>query len=480
MLPFRRISGLLISAMMLGTQTVSGQLCTGSLGDPVVNITFGSPSNPSGFAATSAYTYWPTPCPDDGFYTLTRVSSNCFGGSWHTVAQDHTGDNGFFLLVNATFSPGDFFVTSVKGLCPNTTYEFASWMVNISKFGTIFPNIRFRIETPGGVLLKEYTTGDIPNTMQAEWKQYGFDFTTTQGVSEVVLRLTNNAPGGYGNDIGLDDITFRACGPKIELTSTSGTDTIVACTSDETVQNVTANITAGFTNPVYQWQQSRDTGRSWQDISGAQSTSYTRNPMGAGFYQYRILVAERGNESNQGCRIASGIIVFNITAAPQVNAGPDRSLISGDTLMLEGNVGNNVVRFVWIPPDDLSDPSSLTSHAYPQQDRTYILQGETASGCTAQDSMIVSMVTGLYIPTAFSPNNDGLNDTWRIPFIDAQTGAKISVYNRYGQMVYQAENDRVEWDGTFKGKQQPQGSYHFRLVFSDGRKAISGAIVLLR
>jgi gliding motility-associated-like protein len=458
----------------------NAQLCTGSLGDPVVNITFGTPTRPSGYSATNAYQYWSTPCPNDGYYTLTTSTSNCWNGSWHTVSRDHTGDNGYFFLVNATFLPGDFFVTTVKGLCPNTTYEFASWMVNVMRQAGILPNIRFRIETPGGTVLKEYTTGDIPRTNEAEWKQYGFFFTTTSGLNEVVLRLTNNAPGGIGNDIGLDDITFRACGPQIDVSIPGIINPYIACVEDDTAQMFTASVTAGFNNPVYQWQQSLDNGRSWQNISGEQSLSYLRTPKGLGNFQYRIVVVEKGNEANTGCWIGSDAFAANIVGPPVVNAGPDRSLVKGDTITITGTVGSNVADYFWLPPNDLSDPGSLTPRAYPQQDQVYTLVAQSDVGCTAQDSMRITMVAGLYIPTAFSPNNDGLNDKWRIPFIDALTNAHLSVYNRFGQIVYQSQNAKVEWDGTYKGKAQPQGTYKFNLTFSDGRKAISGTIVLVR
>ena len=152
----------------------NAQLCTGSLGDPVVNITFGSGGANSGYTATNAYTYTSSFCPNDGYYTITNSTSNCFGNSWYTINSDHTG-NGAFMLVNASYTPGDFFVTTVDNLCPNTTYEFASWIMNvITRFNVIRPNITFKIETPAGVVLNQFSTGDIGDIGQ--WKQYGFFF----------------------------------------------------------------------------------------------------------------------------------------------------------------------------------------------------------------------------------------------------------------------------------------------------------------
>src|SRR6266705_3371336 len=102
------------------------QLCNGSLGDPVVNITFGSGANPGPpLYSLMNYTYAGNDCPPDGSYTVANSTSNCFGFTWHNVPEDHTpGDvNGYMMVVNASFNPGDFFVKTVDGLCPSTTYE---------------------------------------------------------------------------------------------------------------------------------------------------------------------------------------------------------------------------------------------------------------------------------------------------------------------------------------------------------------------
>src|SRR5690349_210843 len=111
------------------------QLCTGSLGDPVIHITFGSGNNPGPplRAATTYYTYVSTDCPNDGSYTVRNSTSGCFGSTWYDVLLDHTPNdtNGYFMLVNASYQPGDFYVDTVKGLCGSTTYEFAAWIMNV-------------------------------------------------------------------------------------------------------------------------------------------------------------------------------------------------------------------------------------------------------------------------------------------------------------------------------------------------------------
>jgi hypothetical protein len=123
------------------------------------------------------------------------------------------------MLIGASNTPSDFYLDTVRNLCANTTYEFAAWALNMmlpsgcSFTGGLRPNVTFNIEDLNGNILGSYNTGDIGTNASPTWVQYGFFFTTPASASSVVLRMTNNGPGGCGNDIALDDITFRACGP---------------------------------------------------------------------------------------------------------------------------------------------------------------------------------------------------------------------------------------------------------------------------
>ena len=72
--------------ILLSVNDAVAQLCQGSFGDPIVNITFGAGSNPAASlsAATTAYGYVLNDCPADGFYTVRNNSNDCFGSSWHS------------------------------------------------------------------------------------------------------------------------------------------------------------------------------------------------------------------------------------------------------------------------------------------------------------------------------------------------------------------------------------------------------------
>ena len=119
------------------------QTCKGSLGDPVVNVTFGAgtgfvqiPTAASG--ATTTYSYVANQCPSDGSYSVnSTLNANCFGGSWHNSIEDHTpGDvDGRMAIFNASITPGIFYTQTISGLCGNTTYEFAKNRQNNWRLG---------------------------------------------------------------------------------------------------------------------------------------------------------------------------------------------------------------------------------------------------------------------------------------------------------------------------------------------------------
>jgi len=384
----------------------NAQLCAGSLGDPVVKITFGAGTNPGPplAAATTNYQYVANTCPNDGFYTLANYTSGCFGDSWHTVPADHTGDpNGYFMLINASFQPSDFYVGTVDGLCPNTNYEFAAWILNMllqSACGGngIKPNITFSIETSSGTVLQTYNTGDIPMTGAATWSQYGFYFSTPSNISSIVLRMTNNAPGGCGNDLALDDITFRPCGPLVTagIAGNNGSDTVKVCDYNQTTLTFNASISSGYNAPSYQWQVSNDSGATWNDIPGANSTAYIRNPSSAGYYQYRLNVADGSNIAISSCRISSDPLTVMVIPKPVPAATANSPLCAGDTLMLSASTG---ITYTWTGPDNFSEIGNASSspfsililNAAAANSGEYYVTASNAGGCVNSDSVAVQV-----------------------------------------------------------------------------------------
>lgn len=474
----------LFVATFIFSADAAAQLCDGSLGDPIVNITFGSGPNPGAplSAIGTGYQYKSADCPNDGEYSIRNATTSCFGNTWHSLTRDHTGDaQGYFMLVNASFQPSDFYVETVRNLCANTTYEFAAWLMNVIRTpNTIMPNITFQLEMPDGTVLKKMNTGDLPVTGSPQWKQYGFWFSTPPGLQEVVLRITNNAPGGIGNDIALDDITFRPCGPEVKAAIAGDGDTLDICEDELGTFTLESEVVDGYLTPAYQWQISTDNATTWNDIPGATGLSYNARPTAVGTYQYRMTVAEKENASIKPCRVSSNRLVIGVHPLPEVEAGPDRRMIKGYPTSLSGTVQGNDVTFTWSPSLYLNDPNKLSPVVDASEDMLYTLTAQTAFGCMADDLVSVQVANDLYVPNAFSPNGDGINDTWRIPFLDPYLEAEVTVYNRYGQQVYHSEGSLVSWNGVYQQKPLPIGVYVYVIQIKKRQKTLKGTVSIVR
>jgi gliding motility-associated-like protein len=472
---------LCLIALLLGPGA-DAQLCAGNLGDPSVNVTFGQGPGAAQplSAATTSYTFQNADCPNDGYYAIRSTTTDCYD-SWHSLIRDHTGDgNGNFMLVNASYTPGDFYVDTLKGLCSKTLYEFSAWVMNVGQRSyEIRPNILFSVEKTDGTVLQSFTTGDIYITSAPTWINYGFFFQIPAGTFDVVLRMRNNAPGGVGNDLALDDITFRACGPRISSQITGLSGTLNLCKGDSSDYTLTAQVADGFSNPIYQWQVRNGTG-PWTDIPGAVTQVYLRKPTGAGDYSYRLAASESANGAILSCRVASDIIRIVVHEYPKVYAGPDEVMMLGDQLVLEGKVTGDSVTVLWAPPWGIDNVSSLKPTVNPDKDVLYTLTAKSVWGCVGADSMRLRVVNAIQIPTAFTPNSDGNNDEWRIPDLNRSKFALVKVFNRSGNLVYQARGGPVRWNGTTQGIPQPSGVFVYLVDLQNGKPPLRGTFVLIR
>ncbi|HAI84549.1 MAG TPA: hypothetical protein DCL43_12865, partial [Chitinophagaceae bacterium] len=84
------------------------------------------------------------------------------------------------------------------------------------------------------------------------------------------------------------------------------------------------------------------------------------------------------------------------------------------------------------------------------------------------------------IPTAFSPNGDGINDTWIIKYLESYPGCTVEVFNRYGQSVFSSRGYATPWNGTYNGAVLPVGTYYYIVDPKNGRNKIAGYVTILR
>jgi gliding motility-associated-like protein len=387
--------------------------CTGSLGDPVINQDFGSGTNPGAPLPFNSFSFQYTTnnCPNDGYYTIANSltgAGNCHPGAWHDVPHDHTGNpNGYMMIVNASFQPSIFFSQTASGLCPNTTYEFSSYILNLIKKaasgpGVIEPNITFSIATKSGQVLATDSTGTIAPTDTVFWYHYGVYFTTPANTSDVVVTMTNNAPGGNGNDLILDDITFRACGPIIQtgFGSTAGAKDKALCQHSNAVYTIRAEV-LGNNNHSYQWQLNKhNTG--WVDISAPagqipDSLNVSFLDADTGAYRYRLGVSNGSDISSVNCRVYSQPLTINVNPLPVVPPIPPQTVCEGYALKLEATGG---VSYTWSGPSlpPTSQNPLIINNVSPANAGTYTVIALSDSGCAAAPVQAIVKVLPKVVP----------------------------------------------------------------------------------
>lgn len=172
---------------------------------------------------------------------------------------------------------------------------------------------------------------------------------------------------------------------------------------------------------------------------------------------YEVIVVNSGN-----CTARDNIqIVFQ--PKPMVDAGENVSsdCVYGAVLHASGEGIPN-----WEPALGLSNTNTFEVTAFPSNTTIYYLTVDNGI-CKATDSvLVIADCSSIYVPTSFTPNDDGLNDVFKAQGMDVQN-FKLTVYNRWGEKVFYTEDINHGWDGTYKGTLSPLGVYVWELSASD-------------
>ena len=166
------------------------------------------------------------------------------------------------------------------------------------------------------------------------------------------------------------------------------------------------------------------------------------------------------------CIVSANANVIVNPLPANVSAGPSISIVLGGGANLQGSASGTAL--TWSPSLGLSNTNTLTPFANPQQTTTYTLAAENSFGCIATDTMVVYVNAPCLDPSKiFTPNNDGLYDKWIVFNGSCLSRVDASVYNRYGSLVYHANDYQNQWDGTYKGKPLPDATYYYVLNITD-------------
>ena len=183
---------------------------------------------------------------------------------------------------------------------------------------------------------------------------------------------------------------------------------------------------------------------------------------------------------SEGCTANDQVTVY-VTQPPGLSAGPDREVAWLDTVQLLGQAPGLDV--LWTPGDNLDCDTCLNPILTVVESGWYVLQAQDTTGCVGRDSAYVDIFYPVYVPTSFTPNNDGTNDVFRAEGEDLR-GFWMKVFNRWGELVYYSEDPEDPWQGDVLGGDHyaPDGVYlwQIRIERVDGPVLLQGHVHLLR
>ena len=186
---------------------------------------------------------------------------------------------------------------------------------------------------------------------------------------------------------------------------------------------------------------------------------------------------------NYGCNFSVTDSMWVIMMPPLVVfAGNDTNAILGRPHQMQASGGTN---YVWSPTGPLNNPFIANPLATLYNDTYFHVLVTDAIGCTDDDDVFVKVYEGptYYVPNAFTPNGDGLNDIFRPTPVGIQSTDYFRIFDRYGSMMFETRQWMQGWDGTLKGKPASLGTYVWMIKGLDKNGAVvemKGTVILVR
>ena len=172
--------------------------------------------------------------------------------------------------------------------------------------------------------------------------------------------------------------------------------------------------------------------------------------------------------------ISTASSVLTVNESPTLTAEMDTIIDVGGEAVLIANT-TSTGAYTWTPEFSVDCPDCPMTTASPQANTTYTVFFMDENGCSAYDTVMVwvNFAKGIGVPSAFTPNGDGVNDVLYVKGYGI-AGMEFTIYNRYGQIVFQSSEQSIGWDGTFKNKDENPGvfTWMLRYTFIDGQMGI--------
>lgn len=199
-------------------------------------------------------------------------------------------------------------------------------------------------------------------------------------------------------------------------------------------------------------------------------------PLGVGTYEFVLTI------TNGPCSSSDTVQVV-ILQTPLADAGPNQVVYLHGSATLGGMptapAGSTII---W-EPDSWLDQADV-EHPVATVDTTtwFFLTVVDTNGCIGQDSVLVRVLPDVEVPSGFTPNGDGHNDTWVLDFAGLFPNLEVHVFNRWGEPLFHSRGYAEPWDGRYDGKVVPMGTYYYVIDLHDERhpEPLTGPLTVIR
>ncbi|MFK8036730.1 MAG: gliding motility-associated C-terminal domain-containing protein [Crocinitomicaceae bacterium] len=317
---------------------------------------------------------------------------------------------------------------------------------------------------------KETLDGEIQITISGGTPNYTTDWTSSTGA----LLNTEDIVGALPMSYYLLITDLNGC----TVQDTAIIDTAVVVFVDAGLDTVLCNLDEANLMAVSN-QLAAD--YTWFDLNSTiigDTNIYLTGSIPTGTYSY---IAQA---TFDGCDDYDTVSVLVIDPLV-VEAGPDIEIMTIGTAIIGGDpTASTSGQYVWSPSLYLDDTSAANPNIIkPQEDGWYFVEFTDSLGCVGIDSMYVEVVPELIVPEGISPNGDDKNDAWVLEFKDDFPNLEVSVYNRWGELLfYDNAGYQVPWNGTFEGKELPVGTYYYVIELNSDLypEPFTGPLTILR
>lgn len=369
---------------------------------------------------------------------------------------------------------GQVTITPSGGLTPYSYSLTGNTYQASNLFITPHGSQQVYVKDNNGCIVHGSITVDLDNTVNID---AGTAVTICEGTTQVLNASSNATSFAWAPALSLNNASLlQPSATPADTTRYYVIATLGVCTKIDSVDiNVRAAPVAdagkdtaicygktialeGAGGVVYEWSPSTNT------IAGLNNEQLTIK--GLQTINYYLNVTDI-----HGCHsLQPDMVQVKVTPPLKLFAGNDTILTMNEPMRLRGQDLNSsgITRWNWSPAGNLDNAfvqSPLAVFATPVMsypyEYVYTLTGTTPEGCEGKDEIRIKVIQGpeIYVPTGFTPNNDGKNDLLKPVLAGIKELRSFTIYNRWGQLIFQSKDVSRGWDGRFKGVLESNASY---------------------